>query len=148
MNKKTSKVINLKTDDSEKDVYRIITRGYGESLVSLNINSYYEYFLNKSNNFRNVWEISKGEFSFKAVADEHNLLFTKILEGSIYDNFILPNNMIKKANSNNIIFQIYTHENISSFNIEITNSEKTKFYYKLYKIQIIIFFHLIEIQNL
>ena len=122
MKRNTDKVIKLKNDGSEKDVYRIVTRSYEEYSVELNINLNYKYILNNTNKYTNVWEVSKGEsFSLKALSSENNLLFTKILEGSIYNSFILSNNTNKELNSNNILFKINLFKNSSEFEIDITN---------------------------
>ena len=109
LKRNTDKVIKLKNDGLEKDVYRIVTRSYEEYSVELNINLNYKYILNNTNKYTNVWEVSKGEsFSLKALASENNLLFTKILEGSIYNSFILSNNTNKELNSNFLFPWLYS----------------------------------------
>ena len=131
------KNINLIISDSEeiKDIYRIITKSYSNSPVSIKTNSNYSYELNNTNKYINIFEISKGkDFSFFALSNENNLLFSTVLKGSIYTNLILYNNTIKTTNANNILFQVNLYLNTSDFDIEIINSKKIKFYYNLYKI--------------
>ena len=135
---KNDKKIKLIVDQTEKDVYRVVTRSYTKTDVDITINTNYTYKLNSTNNYMNVFEISKGEdFSYKARSNKDTLLFSKVLEGKIYQRLSIYNNTKIQLSSNNILFQIYLLQNSSDFDIEVTNSKKTKFYYKLYTVNII-----------
>ena len=134
--KDAQKTINLKINEEEKDIYRVITKSLN-SEVNLNIYQNNEYQLNKTNRYTNIWEVKKGEkFSYEANSDTHSLLFSKVLEGSIYKQFELYNNsIITDEKANNIIFNLELLKNTTSYTIEITNNKKTKFYYTEYHIK-------------
>ena len=131
------KTITLKINKGEeKDIYRVITKSLNNK-VKLNINQKNEYNLNETNRYTNIWEIKKGEkFYYEASSYYHSLLFSKVLEGSIYKQLTLFNSsVVNNEKANNIIFNLALLKNTTSYTINITNAKRTKFYYTIYHIK-------------
>ena len=133
LKKDKEKIITLAKNNTEKsDIYRIITRSHNK-MVDLTINSKNIYTLNEANRYTNIWEISKSEdFSFRAFSSSHTLLFSKVLEGSIYNVLNLNNATIVEVKSNNILIKIELFKNIGYIDFVIKNENKNKFYYIIY----------------
>ena len=133
--KNVKKTINLKTNEEEKDIYRIVTKSFNTE-IKLSISQHNDYQLNKTNRYTNIWEVKKGEkFSYEVYSYFHTVIFSKILEGSIYKQLELYNNsVIKDEKANNIIFNLELLKNTSSFTIQITNNKRAIFYYNIYHI--------------
>ena len=131
INKNIEKLIKLNTiSDEEASIYRVVSRSYNNTILDLTVNYKNNYNLNKTNNYTHVWEISKGEsFNYQAKSSLDALLFSKVLEGSIYKELELLNGTSINETKNNILFPIIILKNSSNFTIEIKNKNKIKFYW-------------------
>ena len=127
------KTIRLQaTLEEQANIYRVVTKSYLNNETDLIINSNNNYKLKLSNRYTNVWEISKGEsFYYEAKSDTNNLLFSKVLEGSIYKQIILNNDTSIIETGNNLLFKIELLKDSSDFDVIINN--KKKFYWKVYQ---------------
>ena len=133
LKKGKEKIIKLEKNNIEKsDIYRIVTRSHNK-MVDLTINSNNIYTLNSANSYTNIWEISKNEdFLYKAISSSHTLLYSKVLEGSIYKVLYLKNATTIVEKSNNILIKIGLLKNVGYIDLIIKNIYKNNFYYIIY----------------
>ena len=133
LKKNKEKIIKLdKNNIKQSDIYRVVTRSLNK-MVDLTFNSKNTYILNAANRYTNIWEISKNEeLLYKAFSSSDTLLFSKVLEGSIYKVLQLNNATTVVEKSNNFLIKIESFKNVGYIDIIIKNKNKIKFYYIFY----------------